>query len=143
VNPQKSAALILAKMALADGVLDASELDFLEQLIAGHPDLGTINELIEEARELTLETLTRGLERYADRFLIAFRVLLMARVDQHLDPREQLLYLKLLELLEIKAADCLLIESTEALARSGKLQEPDSRINEMYEQSSFFQGQHE
>ncbi|MDF1662657.1 MAG: hypothetical protein P1V97_12850 [Planctomycetota bacterium] len=143
MTPQKSAALILAKMALADDILDPAELDFLEQLLAGHPELGTINELVEEARDRSLKDLAEGLEKYPDRFLVAFRVLLMASVDQHLDPREQALYQELITLLKITKSDSLLLEKTEASARAGQLQEPDPRINQMYEDSSFFEGQHE
>lgn len=130
-------------MALADDVLDPAELDFLEQLLAGRPELGTINELVEEARERSLKELAEGLDKYPDRFLVAFRVLLMASVDQHLDPREQALYQELVDLLKIDKDDRLLLEKTEATARSGQLQEPDPRINQMYEQSSFFEGHHE
>jgi uncharacterized tellurite resistance protein B-like protein len=143
LTPQKAAALILAKMALADGILDPAELDFLEELLVGHPESGTINELIDEARDRSLESLAAALEKYPDRFLVSFRVLLMASVDQHLDPREQQLYQQLLKLLEIKREDSLIFESTQAMARSGKLEQTHPRINEMYEQSSFFEGHHE
>lgn len=143
MTPQKSAALILAKMALADDILDPAEVDFLEQLLAGHPELGTINELVEEARDRSLKDLAEGLEKYPDRFLVAFRVLLMASVDQHLDPREQALYQDLISLLKITKSDSLLLEKTEASARAGQLQEPDPRINKMFEESSFFEGHHE
>lgn len=143
MTPQKSAALILAKMALADDILDPAEVDFLEQLLTGHPELGTINELVEDARSRSLKDLAEGLEKYSDRFLVAFRVLLMASVDQHLDPREQALYQELIALLKITKSDSLLLEKTEASARAGQLTEPDPRINKMYEDSSFFEGHDE
>jgi uncharacterized tellurite resistance protein B-like protein len=137
MTPRQVAALLLAKMALADEIIDPSERAFLQDMLHEGAEFASVDALLASARENSLESLVERLELYPDRFLIALRVFLMARIDQHLDAREEALFQKLLTLLHLTADDRLVIERTDLDARSGQLTEASPRVEEMFLASSF------
>ena len=130
---QRAAVLVMAKMALVDGTFSKTEKVFLAA-IAGTTSL---DDLMAEARDASLEQLCRQVERYEDRFFIALRAYSMAHIDQHFDVKEQEAFARLVELLGLTDDDRRLIEVTRAAAESEKAEEPAPRLRELYEASSF------
>lgn len=134
MSAKKTALLVMAKMALADGHLAGQEKDLLRPLL---DDPEALDELLQEAQIVPLEGLLTRVDRYADRFFIALRAASMAQIDGHLAESEQAFYDNLLEHLKLREEDVKLIETSLQQLESIDPVEPDPRIGELFEQSSF------
>lgn len=134
MTPKESALLVMAKMALADDHLAAEEIAWLQPLIDEGQSLESI---LQKARDSTLEELLAGVDRYADRFFIALQAATMAQVDRRLEEAETAFYESLLARLKLRPEDVQLIRiSIEQLDETEPM-EPDPRIGELFELSSF------
>jgi hypothetical protein len=125
--------VILAKMALADGSVSEEEEFFLQQQ-AGEPEIAG---LLEEARGAELVDLVQGIERYPDKFFVAFRAASLALIDDNFDVAEQQLFERLAKLLQLEPADQSLIQETVDKLRVDPDLEPPLRVQELFAQSSF------
>ena len=134
MSARKTALLVMAKMALADGHVASQEKDLLRPLL---DDPDSLDELFREAETAPLDGLLTQVDRYADRFFIALRAASMAQIDGHLAASEQAFYDSLLEQLKLRAEDVKLIETSLEQMDSLEPVEPDPRIGELFEQSSF------
>ena len=124
--------LILAKTALCDGHVAASEKDFLEemsQLLNGK----AADEILAKARTTTLTEIVPHLDRYADRFFVALRAHMLAHVDDNFDVREEEFFARLVEQLELSDDDLTVIRQI----ADEQLDQPPERIMSLYRESSF------
>lgn len=124
----------MAKMALVDGTVSDDERAMLTPLLTRGE---TVEALIEEASGLKLADLVSRLDRYADRFFVALRAATMAKVDAHLDAREEALYAELVEALEILPADRDLIEQSVSALDAIDPPPMHPRIAQLFQSSSF------
>ncbi len=135
-DPKRTAALILARMAYCDGIIDPAERELLADL-TGFPPYGDyMDTLLAEAQDFPLEVLVERLDNYADRFFIALRAYMMAQVDADFDVAEERFFKRLVNWLAITHEDRELIAETHR--RIHRDPEPDPRIRKLYEQSSFY-----
>ena len=86
MSTKRTTALVMAKMALADGVITDEEKGFLQPVL---PPGENMDEVLTEAKGLTLKELISRVDNYADRFFIAMRAASMAYVDLEFDAREE------------------------------------------------------
>ncbi len=134
MDARRAVALVMAKMALSDGTITPEERSFLSPMVGEGEVLET---LLTEARDVSVVDLAQRVERYADRFFVALRAATMAAIDDEIDAQEMRLYEELLEALAIRAEDQAVIQ--QSVQNLGALEpaDPDPRIRELYEQSSF------
>lgn len=137
MSARKAALLVMAKMALSDGTVAEEERDFMRPLLEAGDDLDA---LLDEAKGKTVAQLIEPVDKYADRFFIALRAASMAAIDDHLDAREEALYERLVAALEISDKDRKVIQRTVAALSEIGVQPVESRIEELYHQSSFAEG---
>ncbi len=141
MDTRESAALVLARMALADGTIDPTEREFLAEFCREVGVGAGVDTLIETAGGRSLEELVGAVRGYEDRFFIALRAYLMARVDASFDVSEERLFGDLVAALEIRPDDRRLIERTHRQLEAEEPGAPDPRIMELYRASSFFVGE--
>ena len=135
MDPKRATALILARMASSDGVIDFAERELLADL-TGYPAYGDyMDTLLTEARAYPLEILIDQMDNYADRFFIAVRAYMMAQIDADFDIAEERFFSRLVTALEITEEDRVLIERTHRGIHRNE--EPDPRIIALYEASTF------
>jgi hypothetical protein len=134
MGARRTTLVIMAKMALSDGVVTEDERNYLSSLL--HDD-ETVEALLYDARSGSLRELLDTVDRYADRFFIAFRAAKMARADRALDVREEALYEDIVSSLEITDADQQLIEESVDLLSSALPIAPAPRLKELFRESSF------
>lgn len=137
-TPKQAAALILARMALSDGVIDPAERRMLAEVEGLSVDDPAMDQLLADAREVTLQELTDDLKPYADRFFVALRAYIMAHIDAHFDVAEEAFFHRLTMELGITASDQAVIQQ---IWRNIYEQDdtPHPRVLELYPQSSFHQ----
>jgi len=134
-DPKRTAALILARMASCDGVIDSAERELLADL-TGFPPFGDyMDTLLAEALEFPLQVLIDRLDNYADKFFIAMRAYMMAQIDADFDVAEERFFTRLVAELAITKSDHALIERTHLGIHRNEA--PDPRILELYRQSTF------
>lgn len=132
---EKTAALsIMAKMALCDGNVDETERSMIADLLEQDAQ---VDEVIAIAKKTSLDELVGVVKSYADRFFVALRAYFVAHADDAFDVKEQALFERIVELMELTEEDLTLIRETEAAMRSGKQTAPAPRFEELYKQSSF------
>jgi len=137
VNHHLVNAIILAKMALKDGVLDDNEQDFLQEMcdvLVKEP----LEDVLEKARTEPLDGLLVHVESYPDRFFISMRAYMMAHADEHFDIQEEHFFDELITKLEITAEDLALIKRTGERLQLEDPGDPEPRLLELYNQSSFY-----
>lgn len=134
MSAKKTALLVMAKMALADGHLAAEEKARLLPMVG---DSEALDAIFQEAETAVLEELLAHVDRYADRFFIALQAASMAHVDGRVAVEELAFYESLLGQLQLRAEDVQLIETSVNQLDSIEPVEPDPRIGELFEQSSF------
>ncbi|MEM9188354.1 MAG: hypothetical protein AAGF12_04225 [Myxococcota bacterium] len=134
MGARKATLLVMAKMALSDGVVAEEERSFLEPLLQGDE---TVDKLLAEAKDKKLEELVGTIENYADRFFIALRAASMASIDADLDAREEALYEKLVAVLEIPQDDQAVIKRSVAALDAIEAPPPEPRVEQLYRESSF------
>lgn len=110
----EAATLLLAKMALADDHVADVERGYLGSML---PDGADVDALVERARSLELPAITEAVSDYADRFVVAMRVAVMATLNLDLDVREYALFEQIVQQLRLLPEDCLIIRE-EAAARA-------------------------
>ena len=133
MNPRLAAARVMAKMALADGEVNADEHWLLANLVGEE----VVGPLLSDVATVDLNDLLEPIERYADRFYIAFRAYLMAHADAVFDDTERVVYEALLEQLQITPTDRKLIEETGDAITARRTGSPAPRFRELYDESSF------
>lgn len=131
-------ALILAKMALMDGVIDDREKTMLNEVCAELPSRPDVDELIENARRTPIDSLLSGIKSYEDQLLIAMRAFSMANVDADFHPDEQSLYEQIAQTFDISSTDRELIEEVGLLALEHSMSHFPKRMIDIYAQSSFW-----
>ena len=136
MNQIKDDLLVLAKMALQDGVLDPSELAFLKAMSNAIPE-GDLEALIDEAHQHDLDELSETVETYADRFVIALRAYAIALADEHYDIEEEAFFGRLVHALGISVDDRALIETAVAALESDEPEAPPPRLVELFSESTF------
>lgn len=134
MNAQRTTALVMAKMALSDGVIADEERAFLTPMLA---EGETVDDLLEEAKGKSVQSLVGDIDNYADRFFIALRAASMAHVDAHLDAREEALLQELVTVLEVTEGDQALIQAHVSALESIEPVPTDPRLQQLYGQSSF------
>ncbi len=127
----------MAKMALADNVIDQSERDMLEQFCSASCSGLGIDAALDQARTSKVDELAAHVTRYADRFFVALRAYMMATVDSEVHEAELKLYRHLLESFSIPRDDQELIRRTALDMHSTEPAEPDPRIHDLFQKSSF------
>lgn len=137
MNPTQVCAVLIAKMALRDGVLDPTEQEFLTEMCEVLVD-DTVDHIISLAESSGLDVLIPQVEKYEDRFFIAVRAYMMAHADDHYDESERAFFDELVEALEITASDRALIEGLAADEQRAEAFEPSPRLLSLYESSSFY-----
>ena len=136
-DPKRTAALLLAKMAASDGVIEDSEREMLTELTGFGPNSGEMEQLLKEANQADTLNLVEMLDCYPDRFFIALRAYMMAHVDAHFDVTEEAFFKKLVVHMNITEADRGLIQDAVNNLYKGN-EEPDPRIMALYKESSFY-----
>lgn len=139
MDPRRQGLLVITKMALQDGVVAAEELETLGDMGGGLTD-GEVAELIREARERPLNSLLEGIERYADRFVIALRAFHMAHSDNSFDLEEELGFELLVERFGISSEDCELIKAVYSGMTGDSPVVDSARLLELHRDSSFHGG---
>jgi hypothetical protein len=134
VNTKRTVALVMAKMALADGVVTEEEKGFLQPVIPPGEDL---DEVLVEAKSVSLSDLISQVENYADRFFIAMRAASMAHVDLDLDAREEAALERLMSAVDLTEDDLQLLRETVDDMNNPTASPPGPRLAELFEQSSF------
>lgn len=132
--------LVIAKMALQDGVVAPEERQALEDMSFGV----TVDELdgvIEEAKSRTLDELLNGIEKYEDRFIIALRAYHMAHSDRSYDIEEELNFELLVDRFLISTDDRALIKRVQGGMSGQTPVVPEPRLLELHRGSSFFGGE--
>ena len=118
-------------MALADGKVRPEEEQMLRELLT---DGEAVAEFLTEAGSRPLVALLHPTPSYPDRFFICLRAANLAHVDADFDLREELLFRRLVRVLDIEAADRELIERYASLATGP---DDDLRVETLHRQSSF------
>ena len=132
---EKTAALsIMAKMALCDGTVDPTERSMIAELVGPEEK---VDEVIELAKSTPLDQLVSSVSSYADRFFVALRAYFVAHADDDFDIKEQELFARIVEKMQLEEGDLVLIRETEAAMRKGEAPAPAPRFEELYEKSSF------
>lgn len=140
MDPRRRCLLVLAKMALQDGVVGEEERQTLEDMAPGLGS-GEIDDLVVEAEVADFEGLIAGIEKYEDRFLIALRAYHMAHSDRSFDLVEEASYERLVEVFGITDEDRQLIERVEgAMQGEAGASAPEPRLLELHRGSSFWSG---
>jgi hypothetical protein len=139
MDPRRRCLLVLAKMALQDGVVREEERQTLEDMAEG---LGSaeIDDIVVEAEVADFEDLLGGIEKYEDRFLIALRAYHMANTDAVFDLVEEASFARLVEVFGITDEDRQLIERVGAGTPADGAAAPEPRLMELHRGSSFFDG---
>lgn len=139
MDARRRCLLVLAKMALRDGVVCLAERETLEDMSGG---LGAdeIDDVIVEALTTSFEALLAGVDGYEDRFLIALRAYHMAQSDQHYDLEEAASFDRIVEAFGITDEDRQLIGRVEASMQAG-VPASEPRLLELHRGSSFFGGE--
>ena len=124
---------IMAKMAMADGLIADEEKGVLEAMLEGDE---TIDRVLSTAKDASFYDLIRPVDSYADRFFIALRAACLANIDDEFDGDEKSLFDILILELGINSADKqLILEGVESLRNPEA--EPNPRIDEIVASSSF------
>lgn len=125
----------MAKMAQVDGHIHRRERDFLLEMLPQPARDEELQELLDSVETADLSALVQHVQRYEDRFLIAYRAFTMAHVDKHYDKAERRTFDRLIQLLEILPEDRRLIESTQQPETA--VRGPNQRLSELFSKSSF------
>lgn len=130
---KKSMALLLIKMAQADGEIDALEHSLLQEFIGEEV---VVESLTSEVEKTNLETLAKSITSPADRFFMRVRCQLMAWADGELASEEAGLLEEIVKLLPLsKELETLLGEVLDHELDNAP--EPDlQKIEALYLQSS-------
>lgn len=134
-NARLAALRVMAKMAQVDGHIHRRERDFLMEMLPQDAREEELQELLDSVETADLAGLTQHVDRYEDRFLIAYRAFTMAHVDKHYDKAERRTFDRLIQLLEILPEDRRLIESTQQ--PEAAVATPNERLRELFSKSSF------
>ncbi len=134
MDARRATVLVMAKMALSDGVIADEEREFLAPMLGADE---TVDKVLEAAKAKSVQELVQDVDNYADRFFVALRAASMAHIDAHLDAREEALLQELLKVLEITEADQGLIQGHVAALDAVVPAPPDPRVQALYQQSSF------
>ncbi len=134
MSTKRTALLVMARMALADGNVGQQERELILPLLDS-PD--QLEGLLEEAQAAPLPQLLAQVDRYADRFFIAMRAASMAHIDGQFSGGEQFFYADLLDQLQLRPEDVTLIQTSIRQLDELEPVEPDARIGELFQQSSF------
>lgn len=132
--------LLIAKMALQDGVVAPEELQTLEDMSGGFTSQ-ELEAIIEEAKSRTLDELLSGIDKYEDRFVIALRAFHMAHSDRSYDIEEELNFELLITRFGISAEDRGLIERVQGGMSGESPVAPEPRLLALHRGSSFFSGE--
>ena len=133
--------LLIAKMALQDGVVAAEERRALEDMSGGMSG-AEIDAMIDEARRRSLDDLLGAVEKYEDRFVIALRVYHMAHSDRRYDIAEEMNFDLLATRFGITEADKALIARVQGAMDGDAPAVPEPRLMTLHRGSSFFDGDH-
>lgn len=134
MDTKRAVGLVMAKMALADGEVSDEERGFLAPVL---PPGESIDELLQQAKAMTVEDLVREVDSYADKFFIAMRAAAMARIDMDFDAREEAMLSKLLSLFQLSEDDTSLLHRTIEDMEKAHPVPPDPRVEVLFQQSSF------
>ena len=128
---------MIARMALQDNQIAPEEVETLENM-AGGLTQAELEDLIAEAKRLTLNELLTDIESYEDRFVIAMRAYHMANSDHRLEIEEEMAFDLLVDRFGITPEDRdLIVRVQERMAEgSGFVSEP--RLLELHRRSSYF-----
>ena len=132
--------LVIAKMALQDGVVAVEERHTLEDM-SGGLSADELDAIIDEARDLSLDELLSGIDKYEDRFVIALRAYHMAHSDRSFDIEEELNFDLLVARFGITAEDKQLIERVQGAMSGQAPVTPEPRLMTLHRGSSFFEGE--
>lgn len=134
MDSYEAGALVLARMAWADGEIADSEREYLASVLPAGSD---VDGLLERAREHELLQLVSAVTHYPDRFVIVLRAAFMATMNLDLDPRERQLFEDLVGMMELLPEDRDLIRQEAADLATGDRTALHPRIAELQAESSF------
>jgi len=134
MTPARASLLLMAKIALSDGVLVEKEREFLIPLLAQDE---TIESLLEEAQRNSYKELAAPVESYPDRFIVALRTATMAAVDRSFHEQEIHDLKELMDLLDISHSDWQVIQQSLDTMHIHQSVITDPRVEELYKKSSF------
>lgn len=134
MKTKRAAALVMARMALADGQITEEERGFLEPVL---PQGESVDEVLAEAKNHTMAELLAQVDNYADRFFIAMRAASMAYVDLEFDAKEEAALERLLGAVNLSDEDMTLLRETVDDMGKADPSPPGARLAELFEQSSF------
>ncbi|MEM7260422.1 MAG: hypothetical protein AAF488_00425 [Planctomycetota bacterium] len=135
MDERAAAVAVMAKMALMDGEIGELERKLLEDLLGTGP---VVDEVLTYARGLPLDALIQRVERYEDRFFMAYRAFTVAAADHGFDIAELGLFNRLVRQLDIPDEDRRLILDTYGRLHASPPQDPDPRVMELYRASNFY-----